>query len=540
MTPRPCLRALLLGVALLFAAPTALPILPILPAFAQDEPAGHADRASSGAGARGGTADTAERAGGSEERRPSADGRKLPAESVTRHALDLPGRRLEFSATAGVVPLLDGEGGPLLAEVATVAFQKEGEDARTRPVTFLFNGGPGAASGYLNLGAVGPWRVPLGDPSPSVPPVAVPNAETWLDFTDLVFIDPVGTGYSWTTARGDDARRRFYTVDGDAAALATVIRKWSERNGRQASPKILAGESYGGFRVPKVAHVLQTEQGVGVRGLVMLSPVLDFGWRFQDRHSPLRWVAELPSMAAAVREEGRGSGEGFAPDLADVERYAAGDYMVDLLRGARDESALARMSGEVARLTGLDPALVRRLGGRVDANTFLREKGRARGAVASAYDATVEAADPYPLSAVSRPDDPVLTGIEPILSAGMTELYRKLGWRVDRPYRLLNREVNGSWQWGGRRTAPQVVDDLREALALDRHLDAIVAHGASDLVTPYFENRLLLAQLPDFGPDRLRLVVYGGGHMFYTRDASRRAFRDDVERLVRGGQQAVR
>jgi carboxypeptidase C (cathepsin A) len=471
--------------------------------------------------------------GGAGRERPAPDGRKLPAEQVTHHRLELPGRSLAFTATLGTVPLFDGEGGPLLAEVAVMSFLRDGEEPSRRPVAFLFNGGPGAASAYLNVGAVGPWRVPMENPSPSDPPVATPNAETWLDFADLVFIDPVGTGYSWTTAKGDEARRRFWSVEGDIAALATVVRKWIERNGRQASPKILVGESYGGFRVPKVARTLQTEQGVGVAGMIMLSPVLDFSWRFEDRHSPMRWVTELPSMAATLRESASQPGSG-PPDLQDVERYAAGDYLVDLMRGTGDEAALQRMTREVVRFTGLDPAMVGRLGGRVDSNTFLRERERARERIGSAYDGTITRQDPSPLAAVSRPDDPVLVGSEAVLSSAMTDLYRRLGWRIDRPYRLLNREAGNSWQWGGRRMAPQAVDDLREALALDPRLRAIVAHGASDLVTPYFENVLILRQLPDFAPGRLQLKLYGGGHMFYTRDRSRQDFRTDAEALVRG------
>src|SRR5215813_13630238 len=141
-----------------------------------------------------------------------------------------------------------------------------------RPVTFLFNGGPGAASAYLNIGAVGPWRLPFENISASATPALLPNAETWLDFTDLVFIDPVLTGYSHIVASGDNVRRQFLSVDGDANALAVVIRKWVERNNRQGAVKFLVGESYGGFRVPKVAQALAGQQGVGVRGLIMISP----------------------------------------------------------------------------------------------------------------------------------------------------------------------------------------------------------------------------------------------------------------------------
>src|SRR5262249_24496259 len=225
---------------------------------------------------------------------------RLPADSVTDHTVELPGRTLHFKATAGSIPLNDAESGALQAEIAYVAYVM-GSPADNRPVTFLFNGGPGAASAYLDIGAVGPWRLPLDNVTSSMSPMLGPNAETWLDFTDLVFIDPVGTGYSRIAAPGDNVRRQFYSVDGDGNALAVIIRKWIEKNGRQNSVKFVVGESYGGFRVPKVARAL-SGQGVGVRCLVMISPVLDFATLGNRRHDPMSWVARLPSMAATVLE----------------------------------------------------------------------------------------------------------------------------------------------------------------------------------------------------------------------------------------------
>src|SRR5215470_20048494 len=158
---------------------------------------------------------------------------RLPADSSTEHTVELAGRTLRFKATAGSIPLNDAESGNLQAEVAFVAYTLG--DAN-RPVTFLFNGGPGAASAYLDIGAVGPWRLPFDNISASAAPVLVPNAETWLDFSDLVFIDPVSTGYSHIVANNDSTRRQFLSVYGDADALAVVIRKWIEKNGRQSSP----------------------------------------------------------------------------------------------------------------------------------------------------------------------------------------------------------------------------------------------------------------------------------------------------------------
>jgi carboxypeptidase C (cathepsin A) len=457
---------------------------------------------------------------------------RLPADSTTDHTVELPGRTLAFKATAGSIPLNDAESGNVQAEIAFVSYVLGDTN---RPVTFLFNGGPGAASGYLNIGAAGPWRLPFDNISPSAVPVLVPNAETWLDFTDLVFIDPVSTGYSRIVAGGDNLRRQLFSVDGDADALAVVIRKWIEKNGRQGAVKFVVGESYGGFRVPKVTRAL-SGQGVGVRGLVMLSPVLDFSSFNNRRHNPMGYVTRLPSMAATVMEA-------TAPfdrsALREVEAYASGDYLRDLMHGERDSDAIARMTPRVAAYTGLDAAQVKKLGARIDNGTFQRELQRARGMVASAYDPTVTTFDPAPTAAQSRFSDPVLDAIGPPITSAMTALYQgPLKWRVDQPYRLLNGEVNGQWNWGRGRSGPEVVDDLRDALAADRDLQALVAHGASDLVTPYFGSQLILDQMPVFGSaDRLKLTVYGGGHMFYSRDASRRAFRADVQTLYRAALQ---
>jgi carboxypeptidase C (cathepsin A) len=441
--------------------------------------------------------------------------------------VELPGRTLHFKATAGTIPLLDAESGALQAEIAYVAYVIA-DQASNRPVTFLFNGGPGAASAYLDIGAAGPWRVPFENVSASATPSVIPNNDTWLDFSDLVFIDPVATGYSHIVAAGDNVRRQFFSVDGDADALAVVIRKWVEKNGRQSSLKFLVGESYGGFRVPKVARSLTDKQGVGVRGLIMLSPVLDFATFAQRRYVPMSWVTRLPSMAATVFEA---KGAPFNRDaLREVEAYATGDYLRDLMRGERDTDAIDRMTPRVAAYTGLDPAEVKRLGARIDTSTFQRELNRQRGMVASAYDPTITSFDPTPTAPTSRFSDPVLDAIGPPITSAMTALYQgPLKWRVELPYRLLNGEINGQWNWGRGRSGPEVVDDLRNALAADRDLQALVAHGASDLVTPYFGSQLILDQLPVFGsPERLKLAVYGGGHMFYSRDASRHAFREDA------------
>jgi carboxypeptidase C (cathepsin A) len=376
--------------------------------------------------------------------------------------------------------------------------------------------------------------LPLDHVTPSSAPTTVPNAETWLDFTDLVFVDPPGTGYSRIVASGDGPRRRFWSVDGDAQSLAVFIRKWLERTGRQASPKFIVGESYGGFRAAKIARLLQEGQDLGVNGLVLVSPVIDFGLRNLSSYLPEQWVTHLPSMAATAREAKSGPDAGLDPAaLRDVEQYAAGEYLQDLLRGPRDQAAVDRMSARIAALTGLDPGLVRRLGARVDTETFEREFYRSQALVASSYDATVTAPDPNPYAVRPRYSDPMLGAMAAPLTVAMTDLYRRvLYWRVEDQYRLQNGEVTSRWDFG-RGRGSEAMNDVVRALAADPRLRVLVTHGASDLVTPYFETKLILNQLPTTVADRVAFALYGGGHMYYSRDASRRMLRADAEAMYR-------
>ena len=454
------------------------------------------------------------------------------ADRTTTHSLALPGRTLAFTATVSTIRLAN-PAGATVAEIVTTAFQLSGAPPGTRPVTFAVNGGPGASSAWLNLGAIGPWRVPLGGPggitAPSARPMTADNAETWLDFTDLVFIDPAGTGYSRATG-GDEVQRAMQSVDGDIRSLASVIHRWLQAQGRLASPKFIVGESYGGFRGPKLARVLLDQQGVGISGLVLVSPVLDFNGR-DAPWDPLRWVGRLPSLAAAAR-----GAQGRA-ELRDAEDYAATDYLIDLVRGEHDPAAVERLSSRVAALTGIDPALVRRRAGKLDLGAVLRDRDPGR--VGSPYDATVLAADPFPAAANDNSPDPVLDGLRgPVTSAILDLLRGRLDWQPEgapaRQYYLLNDAIAREWDYGHGSSRPEALTELRQYLALDPTARVLVAHGLTDLVTPYFASKLLLDQVPETSPPgRLDLRVYGGGHMFYSRDTSRAAFHGDAEALVR-------
>ena len=458
----------------------------------------------------------------------------LPPAVVTQHTLDLPGRTLHFSAKAGAIRLSNARDGAPLADVSFVAFQLDGADPATRPVTFAINGGPGAGSAWLDLGAMGPWRIPMTGTGrvPSANPIPIPNADTWLDFTDLVFIDPPGTGYSRILSKDGEVKKNFYSVKGDIDALSVVIRKWLTENHRLGSPKFIVGESYGGFRAPKIAYHLEDQEGIGISGLVLISPVLDFAW-FQGANNPLVYATRLPSFTAAARDL---KGPDPRKDLSDVEAYAAGPYIEDLLRGERDPQALARISAKVASFTGLDPALVHKLGGRIDPETFVRERNRAKGRVGSLYDALTTGYDSNPYSARGDYSDPILDVLKaPFASAMAYVTEKKLHWFVDARYEILNEEVNREWNWG-KRQPPEAMSDLRHVLAMDPKLHVLVAHGATDVVTPYFASQLLIDQVPPMGdPNRLKLVVYGGGHMVYALDPSRAALRGEAKKLIDAG-----
>jgi carboxypeptidase C (cathepsin A) len=449
---------------------------------------------------------------------------------ATEHVLVVGGQDVRFRA-AVETQRVSAAGGAPDEEYVVTSFVRLGGEPGPRPVTFAVNGGPGAASAWLNLGAIGPWRVGMGGrrPSPSAQPLLRPNDESWLAFTDLVFLDPAGTGWSRLLADDEATRRRVYSVDGDIQALAGVARRWLEAHGRLASPKMIVGESYGGFRGPRLAEAMRREHGVAVGALVLVSPVLDFAGRF-TRHDPARFVSTLPSMAAVSR------GATAPAGVRDAENYAAGDYLRDLMRGPGDREAVERASAAVAGLVGLDPALVRRRAARVDVSTFVRE--REPGRVASPYDATVVGADPFPEAQSSRWEDPVIDALRPVLTSAAIDLYRRLlDWRPpaggpERRYELLNLSVNRQWRFDGPQP-PESLDALRAALALDPRLRVLVAHGIADLVTPYFASKLLLDQVPPTEPPgRLELRAYGGGHMFYSQDSGRAALAAEGERLA--------
>ncbi|HEY7550288.1 MAG TPA: peptidase S10 [Hyphomicrobiaceae bacterium] len=450
----------------------------------------------------------------------------LPAEATTHHSLALPDRTLAFTAKAGAMVFEDPQGAAV-AEIGYFAYLLDGDEPRTRPVTFVINGGPGSASAWLQLGAMGPWRLPITQAAahPTAAADLLPNGDTWLDFTDLVFIDPVGTGYSRFHQKDKATRDKFWSVDGDIGSIVVFIKRWLETNGRLDSPKLFAGESYGGFRAPRVAQALQAMPGLALNGIVLVSPVLaDRGAEFPGLGSALGKAVQFPSVAAAIAEA---RGPVGAQQLAVFERTAVGEYLGDLLAGPRDAAAVERLALRMAALTGLDIATVRQIGPRSAPSAFLAVLERRFGRTFSNYDATERREAAYDGPALIDGGDD-LSGLYMQLARAMTALTQgPLGWKPQREYHA--RGQGAGWSWSGQES----VSALRGVLVRDPTFRVLVVHGHADLIAPYLRTKLTLDQMPTVGADnsRVRLEIYGGGHMFYSRDASRAQFRQDALRL---------
>lgn len=455
----------------------------------------------------------------------------LPPDSTTSHVVEANGRSLAYSATAGTLTLLD-QNAERTAAIYYTAYTLKGAAPETRPVTFVFNGGPGASSAYLHLGLVGPRVADFGRVPNGADARLVSNPDTWLAFTDLVLIDPVGTG--WSRAAKSDGAGSFWGVRQDAQALAKAVALYLGQERRASSPKYILGESYGGFRAIKVARALQQEQGLVVNGLVLVSPFLEGGFTFGRARSALTAALQLPSLAAAELDR-RGT---FTPEaLQAAERFALTDYLVTLAGRPPEGEAARRFHARVAELTGLPVDVVARTRGFVR-EAVQKSSTQGRREIVSGYDATYSVPDPFPESAASESGDPMLEGFLQALG-GLFVAYARhdLGYRTDMTFHLLNREVSGKWDWGGGRLQASSSRDMRELLALNPGLRILVSHGRSDIITPYGVSRYVLDHLPDFTYGRTRLSLYKGGHMFYFDAQSRAAFTAEARAFYDSGRE---
>ena len=451
----------------------------------------------------------------------------LPADAHTQQTIQFEGKPLKYAVTVGTLPVRDKEG-KASGEVVFTAYTV---DAPNRSVTFAMNGGPGAASVYLNFGAIGPKVIKVGNEgdSPSDPATLNDNPGTWLDFTDLVFIDPIGTGFSRSLVSKEESKKQFYSTTPDIEYLSRVIYDWLVKNDRLASRKYLVGESYGGFRGPRITHFLQSQLGVAMNGVVLVSPYLNPGLEEYGDLSPLPWMASLPSIVAAHLER---ENKLTPAAMADVIAYTRGEYATDLLKGRSDAEATPRLIKKVTEMTGLDPAFVKFAGGRLEIGAYLREAHREQGKLSSVYDSNVTSFDPFPFSPEQRSNDPILASIiAPTTTAMVDFVTRTVGWKVDARYNALSYEVGNEWDRGDDLRSG-AVPQLRAAVAADPKLRVLIVHGWNDLSCPFMGSVLTVDQMPVMGdPSRVAVHEYPGGHMFYTRSASRDALHADVKAM---------
>jgi carboxypeptidase C (cathepsin A) len=449
--------------------------------------------------------------------------RLLPADSVTEHSIDIPGGKLVYTATAGTLSLYD-QSGERIAAIYYTAYVAKNADGAIRPITFAFNGGPGAASAYLNLGLVGPRiaEFPVNDAAAAR---LQDNPQTWLAFTDLVMIDPVGTGWS-KPAKADD--KSFYGVRSDAQAIAKTIALYLSKNGRGSSAKYILGESYGGFRAAKVAQALQHDQGIAVSGVIMLSPLVEGSLIFGGTRFALGAALHLPSLAAAELER---KGTFSKEALAEAERFALTDYLTTLAGPSLKGDAAKSFYARVAQITGLPEEVVTRSRGFIR-DAYVKHLRSAEGKIVSRYDATFAVADPFPEQETARGPDPLLDGLTRAYGGLYANYARdELGFKTEMTYVLLAGDVSGKWDWeGSGRGGASISDDVRELLAMNPSFRLMIAHGTSDMVTPYGVSRYMLDHLPPMGdPARAQLRLYRGGHMFYIDQDSRKTFTADAK-----------
>ncbi|HJQ59049.1 MAG TPA: carboxypeptidase [Vineibacter sp.] len=453
------------------------------------------------------------------------------AGSITRHSVRVDGVEAAFTATAATLPLVNDKG-EKQADIFYVAYMRDDAAGERRPITFVFNGGPGASSAFLHLGALGPRVIDFGPDGqvPSPPGKLVDNPDSWLGITDLVFIDPVGTGYS--RAAGNTAKA-YWGVTEDLASIASFIDRYLAQNRRQASPKYLVGESYGGFRAARLPELLAERHKIAIAGIVMISPVIEFSLIDGGSLALLPDVLRLPSYAAVALERSAT----LTPEaLADVEQFALGPYLTALAATPRNEVAMRDIHGKVARLTGVPEPVVARHDGRIPLGVFVKEARRTDKLLTSRYDGSVTAPDPQPDSERAR-GDALFDPLRAVLTSGMTAyLSDTLGIRTDLPYELTNGSVIRQWNWrsglGGREGHAGASDAPRSVLAHNRAFKVVIAHGMTDLVTPYLTSRYVVDRLPpSLTADRVTLNLYPGGHMMYLRAGSRARLRADAARL---------
>lgn len=450
---------------------------------------------------------------------------------------------LRYTATAGRVVLrLESQtddkfdGHQAKAEMFMVSYVLEGADPGTRPVIFAFNGGPGSASVWLHLGLLGPRRIVMGDAGALLPPPysLTDNAETLLRHADLVFIDPVSTGYS-RAVKGEKAKD-YHGFTADVESVGELIRLWTSRNKRWMSPKYLCGESYGTLRAAALAHHLQDRHALYPNGLILISSVLNIGTLEFHPHLDLAYPLFLPTYAAIAHYHGLHGDRPLREVLAEAEDFASRDYPWALERAGRlttDERAgvVARM----ARLTGLTEDFIDRIDLRPEHIAFYTELLRSRKRTVGRLDGRFLGWEAH-YGKERWNSDPSLDAIMGPYGAGINQyLHGELNVEHELPYEVLAwRQVN---PWSYKEFEGQhvnVADKLAQAMRANPHLRVQVACGYHDGATPYYASEHTFAHLeiPAELRGNIEFKYYEAGHMMYVHEASRVAQSEDIATFV--------
>jgi carboxypeptidase C (cathepsin A) len=463
------------------------------------------------------------------------DGPETPV--VTRHELRAGGKTLRYTATTGFLPIRSAQG-EIEARVFFIAYTLDGVgDPSRRPLTISFNGGPGSSSVWLHLGALGPRRVAMNDDGtmPAPPYRLVDNEATWLDQTDLVFVDPVGTGYSRATKT--ELGSKFWGVQGDIQSVGEFIRLYVTRYGRWRSPLFMVGESYGTTRAAGLAgHLI--DRGLAFNGILLVSSILNFQTARFTTGNDLPYVLFLPTYTATAFYHKRLTADlqrDLSATLREAEAWAAGDYTVALAKGDSLTAAeRAAVVEKLARYTGLSREYVERANLRVEIQRFCKELLRDQDRTVGRLDSRFVGFDRSGVA--EQPDfDPSLTAIRPPYTAALNDLVRRtLGFETDAPYHILGGGI-GQWDWGSSGSGfADTGDALRDAFAKNPHMRVFVGSGYFDLATPYFATEYTLAHLglPPSLASRITRRYYQAGHMMYIDVDELAALRRDVAAFI--------
>ncbi|MCC6426488.1 MAG: peptidase S10 [Phycisphaerales bacterium] len=468
---------------------------------------------------------------------PPADAKGAePAPVVTEHTVTIGGEAVSYTATAGRLAIKD-EAGKSKALIFHVAYERKGvEKPELRPIMFVFNGGPGSSSVWLHMGSLGPRRITYGDEgeAPSPPGGLIDNEAAWLDFTDLVFIDPVTTGYS-RAAEGENAQQ-FHGLRQDAQVVGEFIRLYTTQHKRWLSPKFLAGESYGTTRAAALSALLQDELGMYLNGIVLISPVLEFQTiRFDEGNDEPYWLF-LPTYTATAwyhKKLGADLGD-LNSAVGQAEKWASTEYVTALAKGNRlSAEELDKVATQLARFTGLSKDYVKRSNLRISQGRFCKELLRDQGRTVGRLDSRYKGIDRDDAGSGTE-YDPSYAVIQGPYTAGINAYVRgELGFESDLNYEILTGRVH-PWDLGAEGRYAEVADGLRRAMNANPKLGVLVCNGYYDLATPHFASDKTVSQLGLDDADRSRVTIqrYNAGHMMYLRKDDRDKLRVDAKRFV--------